>query len=70
MEISIIINNYNTKGLLKQCLNGIYKFPPSFEYEIIVVDNNSSDGSVKLVKENYPQVRLFALALKIQQVNM
>ncbi|MDO8669221.1 MAG: glycosyltransferase family 2 protein [Candidatus Buchananbacteria bacterium] len=58
MEISIIINNYKTKGLLKQCLRGIYAYPPSVDYEIIVVDNNSKDGSVEIVKEQFKQVKL------------
>jgi len=60
MEISIIINNYKTKGLLKQCLAGIYAYPPSVSYEIIVVDNNSQDGSVEMVKDKFPQVKLVA----------
>ena len=58
IEISIIINNYKTRGLLKQCLKGIYLYPPSVEYEVIVVDNNSRDGSVEMVKDKFPQVRL------------
>ena len=58
MEISIIINNYKTKGLLKQCLKGIYLFPPSVSYEIIVVDNNSLDGSLEMVKSNFADVKL------------
>ncbi|MFA5029429.1 MAG: glycosyltransferase family 2 protein [Patescibacteria group bacterium] len=58
MEISIIINNYKTSGLLKQCLKGIFLYPPSVAYEIIVVDNNSQDGSVEVVKNNFPQVKL------------
>lgn len=58
MEISIIINNYKTKGLLKQCLNGIYLYPPKVAYQIIVVDNNSNDGSAQMVKEKFPQVKL------------
>lgn len=60
MQISIIINNYKTKGLLKQCLRGIYLYPPSCEFEVVVVDNNSGDGSVEMVKEYYPQVKLIA----------
>ncbi|MEI6288092.1 MAG: glycosyltransferase family 2 protein [bacterium] len=60
MEISIIINNYQTKGLLKQCLRGIFTFPPSVEFEVIVVDNNSNDGTVEMVRENFPQVKLIA----------
>ncbi len=60
MEISFIINNFNTCGLLKQCIKGIYKFPPKVEYEIIVVDNNSQDFSAQMVKESFPNVNLIA----------
>lgn len=58
MEISIIINNYKTRGLLKQCLKGIYLYPPKVGFEVIVVDNNSGDGSAEMVKEKFPQVKL------------
>lgn len=58
MEISIIINNYKTRGLLKQCLSGIYRFPPSVPFEVIVVDNDSRDGSVEMIKKYFPQVKL------------
>jgi len=54
MEISIIINNYKTRGLLKQCLKGIFSNPPTVSFEIIVVDNNSQDGSVELVRSMFP----------------
>lgn len=60
MQISIIINNYKTRGLLKHCLRGIYANPPSVEFEVIVVDNNSQDGSVEMVRQMFPQVFLIA----------
>lgn len=60
MEISIVINNYKTRGLLKQCLKGIYAYPPSVEFEVVVVDNNSGDGSVELVRESFPQAKVMA----------
>ncbi len=60
MKISIIINNYKTKGLLRQCLKGIEKYPPSVKYEVIVVDNNSGDGSVELVRDDFPEIKLIA----------
>jgi len=56
MELSIVINNYKTKGLLKQCLKGILMYPPSVDFEVVVVDNNSKDGSVELAKEWFPEV--------------
>src|SRR3989344_1910928 len=55
--VSIIVLNWNGKIFLRDCLNSLKKitFP---EVEIIVVDNNSTDGSQELVKKNYKQVIL------------
>jgi len=55
--VSIIIVNYNGKGLLKALVDSIKK--SSFKnYEIIVVDNSSSDGSQELVRKNYRDLKL------------
>lgn len=55
--VSIIIVNYNGRGLLKIVLNSLKK--QAFKnYEIIVVDNASTDGSVDFIKENHKQVRI------------
>ena len=45
MKLSIIIVNYNTKDLLIDCIRSIHQNPPSGDYEILVSDNNSTDGS-------------------------
>lgn len=58
MQVSIIIVNYNTRQLLLDCLMSIYEKTLDVEYEIIVVDNNSSDDSVECVKNTYPNVIL------------
>ena len=50
MDLSIIILNYQQKGLLKQCLKGIVAAQPQLDYEIIVVDNNSGDGSLAMAQ--------------------
>ncbi len=58
MDISIIIVNYNTKNLLRNCLNSIYKTVQYFSYEITVVDNASNDESQVMVRAEFPQVHL------------
>jgi len=65
MKLSIIIVNYKTKGLLKQCLRGILAAHLPFDHEIIVVDNNSGDGSVEMVRETFPTVKLIASARNV-----
>lgn len=55
MDLSIILLNYKQKGLLKQCIKGIVSAQPSLEYEIIVVDNNSGDGSLDMVKTMFDE---------------
>ena len=47
MKLSILIVSWNTRDLLIKCINSILRYPPSFDYEIIVVDNHSRDGSVE-----------------------
>jgi hypothetical protein len=58
MDISIIIVNWNTRDLLKSCLESVCKDISDISYEIIVVDNASRDGSVAMLQEKYPEVRL------------
>ena len=57
-KLSLIIVNTNTKGLLRDCLRSVYRYPPSVPYEVFVVDNNSNDGSAEMIKLEYPQVIL------------
>jgi GT2 family glycosyltransferase len=60
MTLSIVIVNWNTRDLLLGALNSIYRNPPPFEFETIVVDNASTDGSAESVRQSFPQVRLIA----------
>ncbi len=54
-EISILIVNWNTRELLERVLKSI---PPTAQFETIVVDNGSSDGSVEFVEKEFPKVIL------------
>ncbi|MBO7540983.1 MAG: glycosyltransferase family 2 protein, partial [Bacteroidales bacterium] len=60
MRLSIVIVNYNVKFFLEQCLNSVFEALQGIDSEVWVVDNNSVDGSVAMLKEKYPQVRLIA----------
>lgn len=59
MDLSVIILNYNTKDLLKACLKSVFGSHTSFNFEILVSDNGSKDGSVEMVREQFPEVKLF-----------
>ena len=56
MDVSIIIVNYNTKDLLKECIDSIYEQTKEITFEIIVSDNGSSDGSIEMLKNYFPSV--------------
>lgn len=58
MDVSIIIVNYNTQSILEKCLTSIFAKTFDIEYEVIVSDNGSIDGSIKMIKENFPSVIL------------
>jgi GT2 family glycosyltransferase len=60
LKFSIIIPNYNGAALLPPCLDSLQAQTYS-DFEVILVDNASGDGSVELVQRDYPQVRLLAL---------
>lgn len=60
MDLSIIIVNYNVKYFLEQCLHAVYKATQKITAEVIVVDNNSVDGSARMIAERFPQAGLIA----------
>lgn len=56
IELSIIIVSYNTKKMTLECLNSIKNNTNNINYEIILVDNNSTDGSVQELKKYHPEI--------------
>jgi GT2 family glycosyltransferase len=57
-SLSIVIVNYNVRYFLRQCLQSIYKSEVNADLELIVVDNASEDGSVDMLKKEFPGIRL------------
>ena len=60
LDIAIVIVNYNTKNLLRTCLQSVYASQGDFSYHVTVVDNNSRDGSVKMAVTEFPQARVIS----------
>jgi len=57
MDLSIVIVNWNTEAFLRDCLKSVFGTVEGIAFEVIVVDNASSDGSVAMLKVEFPQVR-------------
>ena len=60
MDLSVIIVNWNVKELLRNCLHSLLEAGSGLALEIIVVDSASTDGSVQMVRQEFPQVKLSA----------
>lgn len=58
MELSVIIVNWNLEDALKACLESVESSLKDLDHEVIVIDNASSDGSVRMLKDVFPGVRL------------
>ncbi|MCX6555421.1 MAG: glycosyltransferase family 2 protein [Candidatus Aminicenantes bacterium] len=58
MMLSIVIASWNTRALLHACLASIFRHPPPFKFEVIIVDNASGDGSPEMVRAEFPAARL------------
>jgi GT2 family glycosyltransferase len=57
MMLSIVIVNYNVRYLLEQTLRAVFRSKGDFDYEVIVIDNASNDGSIQMVHNLFPQVK-------------
>ena len=58
MDCSIIIPTFNTGELTLACIRHLRKGPPRISHEIIVIDNNSSDGTTALISKEFPDIML------------
>lgn len=60
MDLSIIIVSWKVKEKLRANLEALFNSQGDFLYEVFVVDNNSGDGSVQMIKDEFPKVKLIA----------
>lgn len=58
-DVSIVIVSFNTRDVLRECLQSVERESAGLRMEVLVVDNNSSDGSPEMIAREFPQVRLF-----------
>jgi len=58
IKLSVVIVSWNTRDLLKECINSLYDTIRRHDFEAIVVENLSSDGTQEMIKSEFPQVRL------------
>ena len=58
LDLSIVILNYNTRDLLRQCLSSVMGSSGTIYFETWVVDNASTDDSIDMIQQEFPNVKL------------
>ncbi len=58
LDVSVIIVNYNTLELTRNCLKSVFEQTKDISFEVIVSDNGSKDGSIEMIKSEFPNVIL------------
>lgn len=59
-DLTVVIVNYNVSYFLEQCLHSVARASENIDTEVFVVDNDSVDGSVEMVRQKFPWVKLIA----------
>lgn len=58
MDVSVVIVNWNTRDILRDCLHSVFAQTREVSFEVFVVDNNSHDASAEMVRAEFPRVKL------------
>jgi len=56
LDVSIVIVNWNTRAIVSNCLRSVFEETDKIKFEVIIVDNASTDGSVEMIREEFPEV--------------
>lgn len=65
VDLSVVVISYNTRDLTLDALRSLLRFPPPVNFEVFVLDNASSDGSLEAIREAFPQLHIIANAQNI-----
>ena len=60
-KATVVIPNYNGIKYMANCLESLYRLKEQALFRVLVVDNGSTDGSMELIRDNYPQAQLVSL---------
>lgn len=60
VDLSIVVVSFNTKAMTQACLESVFANAGALSLDVIVIDNASSDGSVEMIRERFPDVQLIA----------
>lgn len=60
LDLGIVIVNWNTKELLRRCLQTVFASTGNFTFKVVLVDNASTDGTVDMVRAEFPKVEVIA----------
>jgi GT2 family glycosyltransferase len=58
MDVSIVLVSYNTREMTKNCIESVYEKTTGLSFDIWIVDNDSKDDSVKMIRQEFPEVKL------------
>ena len=62
LDVTIIIVSYNTRDMTVECIQSVLKQTCSIRYEVIVVDNGSTDGSAEAIRTHFSSIKLISFA--------
>ena len=58
MDVRIVIATFNSEKLLKECLHSIYDNTINTKFELIIIDNASTDNTIKMLKDNFVSIKI------------